>query len=142
MNHRNQNRGWVGALAALFALLVVVAPAAAQSGDNRAATQGDINRLQGGIDGLQGDINLLQGDINRLEVDIKRLDGDIKRLDGRIERLSDKVDKTATQDDFKRLSDKVDENFKWTIAAILAVLGLPQMVGLLREWRNGRRTAS
>ena len=126
MNHRNQNRSWGGALAALFALLVVVAPVAAPAlAETEARTAAAVARSDSGGASGSGD--------NR-----PATQGDIKRLDGRIERLSDKVDKTATQDDFKRLSDKVDENFKWTIAAILAVLGLPQMVGLLREWRNGR----
>ena len=36
-----------------------------------------------------------------------------------------------------RLSDRVEANLKWTIAAILAVLGLPHIVGALRQWRGG-----
>ena len=41
-----------------------------------------------------------------------------------------------------RLSDRMEANLKWTIAAILAVLGLPHIVSALRQWRGGGTRAS
>ena len=97
------------------------AQAPARSGDDdRQATLGDLReseaRINARIDGLESRMN---GRMIRMEA---RLDGQEREL-------------RELREDLRQIRDMMQTHFQWLMAAIIAVLGLPQFFGWMTRMR-------
>ena len=87
-------------------------------GDNRQATLGDINRLDAKIEQQGRELRAAMDDNRQATL------GDINRLDAKIEQQG------------RELRAAMDSHFRWTLALIVALLGLPQLPGWIRAFRG------
>ena len=104
------------------------AQAPARSGDDdRQATLGDLReseaRINARIDGLESRMN---GRMIRMEA---RLDGQEREL-------------RELREDLRQIRDMMQTHFQWLMAAIIAVLGLPQFFGWMTRMRASGKSAA
>ena len=106
------------------------AQAPARSGDDRQATLGDIReseaRINARIDGLEVRMGRMEMRMTRMEA---RLDGQEREL-------------RELREDLRQIRDMMQTHFQWLMAAIIAVLGLPQFFGWMTRMRASGKSAA
>ena len=103
----------------------------ARSGDDdRQATLGDIReseaRINARIDGLEVRMGRMEMRMTRMEA---RLDGQEREL-------------RELREDLRQIRDMMQTHFQWLMAAIIAVLGLPQFFGWMTRMRASGKSAA
>ena len=127
---------------------MVVAQLSQGGDDSRPATQGDIRSMGERIGGLEGRISGLEDRMGKLEGRISGLEGRMGRLEERISGLEDRMGKLEEhmgqmRADMREIRGAMRENFRWLLAAIIALLGLPHFPGWVNRLRgNGKASAA
>ena len=113
---------------------MIVAQLSQGGDDSRPATQGDIRRMGERIGKLEGRISGLEGRMGRLE---ERISG----LEDRMGKLEEHMSQMRA--DMREIRGAMRENFRWLLAAIIALLGLPHFPGWVNRLRgNGKASAA
>ena len=113
---------------------MVVAQLSQGGDDSRPATQGDIRSMGERIGKLEGRISGLEGRMGRLE---ERISG----LEDRMGKLEEHMSQMRA--DMREIRGAMRENFRWLLAAIIALLGLPHFPGWVNRLRgNGKASAA
>ena len=86
-----------------------------------------------------------QSDIRTVQDDIRTVEGDLRRVDERIGRLETQMDQMRAEmrAEMREIRQAMREDFRWLLAAIIALLGLPQLPNWVnRLRRNGKEPAA
>ena len=116
---------------------MVVAQLSQGGDDSRPATQGDIRHMGERIGKLEGRISGLEGRMGELEGRMGRLEERISGLEDRMGKLEEHMGQMRA--DMREIRGAMRENFRWLLAAIIALLGLPHFPGWVNRLRgNGK----
>ena len=101
--------------------------------DSDPATKGDLRRLQGDFGRLQAEVGGLRNEVGMVRDNVIRLD---ERMDAQEKELR------HLREEMSAIRDMMHSNFQWLIAAIIAVLGLPQFLSWLGRMRGSGRSVA
>ena len=119
-----------------------------QDNDSRPATQGDLRVVKSDISTVKTDLGAVKTDLGAVKTDLRMVQEDLRQvqkdvhvLQGDVRRIEERMARMEVQMDHMRA--EMREDFRWIIATIIALLGLPQLPNWINRLRgNGKIPAA
>ena len=122
-----------------------------QDNDSRPATQGDLRVVKSDIStvktdllavktdlgAVKTDLGAVKTDLRMVQEDLRQVQKDVHVLQGDVRQIEERMARMEVQMDHMRA--EMREDFRWIIATIIALLGLPQLPNWINRLRgNGK----